>query len=170
MLLLSTQRMRCWRLQSSARNLNFLPLLVYGLDDRIRDSRLHHITRFVWRFKSKQLKVLCFMKLVLLSNLVAFTHSANKRWFSTPFRYVEGAHSNDLRFVENGLFGKSFRVREVNHDDITMLDKCNRLNLPENYTNDFYEAQLNRWPKLSIIVEAENDVVSDIHVMWDYLS
>lgn len=49
----------------------------------------------------------------------------------------------------------SYKIRTAQTNDIWLLDKCNRENLPENYDQTFYNYHLARWPELSFV--AEND-------------
>lgn len=99
------------------------------------------------------------------------TRSTLKRWLSAPSTFLQphyhaqtGIKQNDFLFISDK--GLKYRIREAKHYDIASLNTCNRQNLPENYSDEFYEAQLARWPDLSLIAENETEVVSHlIHVI-----
>ncbi len=46
-----------------------------------------------------------------------------------------------------------YRIRQAKQEDIPLIDQCNRKNLPENYSYDFFSKHLVQWPELSIIAE-----------------
>eukprot|EP01031_Cornospumella_fuschlensis_P045884 gene45884-56156_t len=48
-----------------------------------------------------------------------------------------------------------YHIRYANKKDITQIDECNRMNLPEHYNYQFYENHLIKWPDLSLVAETD---------------
>lgn len=66
----------------------------------------------------------------------------------------------DRLFLRRSGRQLSYSVRAANSSDIAAIDSCNRRNLPENYSQSFYDNHLAKWADISLIAESKNkDVV-----------
>lgn len=60
-------------------------------------------------------------------------------------------------FATASAIKQSYNIRLATRDDIPLIRNCNLENLPENYSDNFYQNQLTNWPELSLVCEYLND-------------
>lgn len=53
----------------------------------------------------------------------------------------------------------SYKIRIAQTYDIPFIRNCNIQNLPENYNENFYNDQLNKWPKLTLLCKDSQENV-----------
>ena len=78
-----------------------------------------------------------------------------KRMYSSSLKAVTRSSSSSssaklFQFSHNGL---DYCIRQAQHADLESIDSCNRANLPENYSPDFYLDQIRYFPELTLIAE-----------------
>ena len=64
-----------------------------------------------------------------------------------------GLFANAGSGSSQGHSSASFHIRFARREDIPFIRNCNLENLPENYTDEFYQRHLASWPALSVIAE-----------------
>lgn len=75
------------------------------------------------------------------------------------FRFANSAISKFFRLDSRVRHFNSYKIRQAQLSDIPAIKSCNELNLRENYSLEFYDEHLMKWPKLCIVCE---DIDSNI--------
>jgi ribosomal protein S18 acetylase RimI-like enzyme len=65
----------------------------------------------------------------------------------------------NIRQLSTSIASKTLHYREAIVSDALQIMSCNRRNLPENYSFEFFENHLELWPDLSLVAENDNEII-----------
>ena len=99
----------------------------------------------------------CYYKNYNLANMKISIHSTLVLLLSAYFiSFICSAKTKYFGLDSRVRHFNSYKIRQAQLSDIPAIKTCNELNLNENYSLDFFDEHLMKWPKLCIVCEDIN--------------